>query len=159
MKGRFTVNPFNELRLTPSDIADLEALVGSILDANISRYEEFLFKEHCRIDANHWKLVKSRDNTKVYSERNYGSSRVGPQIPGALTNLPSLLCFGTAVGDLEDMMFGVQHNATNMSMQYLVQYKMKSTIVRKRQDESGNNWASDRMDILKILPSDSLRYI
>ncbi|KAG6947513.1 hypothetical protein JG688_00015504, partial [Phytophthora aleatoria] len=107
MKGRFTVNPFNELRLTPSDIADLEALVGSILDANISRYEEFLFKEHCRIDANHWKLVKSRDNTKVYSERNYGSSRVGPQIPGASTDLPSLLCFGTAVGDLEDMMFGV----------------------------------------------------
>ncbi|OWZ23896.1 hypothetical protein PHMEG_0001156 [Phytophthora megakarya] len=107
VKGRFTVNPFNELRLTPSDVTDLEALVGSILDANLSRYEEFLFKEHCRIDANHWKLVKSRDNTKVYSERNYGSTRVGPQIPGASTDLPSLLCFGTAIGDLEDMMFGV----------------------------------------------------
>ncbi|POM76345.1 hypothetical protein PHPALM_6424 [Phytophthora palmivora] len=107
VKGRFTVNPFNELRLTPSDVADLEALVGSILDANLSRYEEFLFKEHCRIDANHWKLVKSRDNTKVYSERNYGSTRVGPQIPGASADLPSLLCFGTAIGDLEDMMFGV----------------------------------------------------
>ncbi|KAK1940785.1 hypothetical protein P3T76_007491 [Phytophthora citrophthora] len=107
VKGRFTVNPFNELRLTPSDIEDLQALVGQILDANISRYEEFLFKEHCRIDPNHWKLVKSRDNTKVYSERNYGASRVGPQIPGASSDLPSLLCFGAAVGDLEDMMFGV----------------------------------------------------
>ncbi|KAG3080132.1 hypothetical protein PI124_g19484 [Phytophthora idaei] len=89
----------------PSDIADVEALVGSILDANISRYGEFLFKEHCRNDANHWKLIKSRDNTKVYSEHNYGSSRVGS------TDLPSLLCFGTAVGtavgDLEDMMFDV----------------------------------------------------
>ncbi|KUF94270.1 Dolichyldiphosphatase 1 [Phytophthora nicotianae] len=48
-----------------------------------------------------------RDNTKVYSERNFGSSRVGPQIPGASSDLPSLLCFGTAVGDLDDMMFGV----------------------------------------------------
>jgi hypothetical protein len=109
-KDRFTVNPFNELRLTPSDANDLQNLVGSILDANIARYEEFLFKEHCRIDPEHWKLVKSRDNTKVYSERNYGSSRVGPQIPsinGQSPDLPSLLCFGTAVGDMEDMMFGV----------------------------------------------------
>ncbi|GMF18813.1 unnamed protein product [Phytophthora lilii] len=62
--------------------------------------------EHCRIDSDQWKLVKSRENTKVYSERNYGSSRVGPQITGQSSDLPSL-CFGTAVGDLEDMMFGV----------------------------------------------------
>lgn len=46
-KGRFTVNPFSELRLTPSDVNDLQNLVGSILDANIARYEDFLYKEHC----------------------------------------------------------------------------------------------------------------
>ncbi|KAE8902886.1 hypothetical protein PF005_g20496 [Phytophthora fragariae] len=109
-KGRFTVNPFNELRLTPSDVNDLEELVASILEANIARYEEFVFKEHCRIDSDTWKLVKSRDNTKVYSERHYGSTRVGPHVPaisGQTSDLPSLLCFGTAVGDLDDMMFGV----------------------------------------------------
>ncbi|KAG6616704.1 START-like domain [Phytophthora cinnamomi] len=109
-KGRFTVNPFNELRLTPSDVDDLEKLVASILEANVARYEEFLFKEHCRIDSDAWKLVKSRDNTKVYSERHYGSTRVSPRVPaisGQTSDLPSLLCFGTAVGDLEDMMYGV----------------------------------------------------
>ncbi|GMF45493.1 unnamed protein product [Phytophthora fragariaefolia] len=105
-KGRFTVNPFNELRLTPLDVDDLEKLVGSILEANIARYEEFLFKKHCRIDPDTWKLAKSRDNTKVYSERHYGSTRVGPS-SGQSADLPSLLCFGTAVGDLEDMMYGV----------------------------------------------------
>lgn len=108
-KGRFTVNPFNELHLTPSDVDDLEKLVASILDANIARYEEFLFKENCRIDADSWKLVKSRDNTKVYSERNFGSTGVGPNVvlSGQSSDLPSLLCFGTAVGALDDMMFGV----------------------------------------------------
>lgn len=101
------MNPFNDLHLTSSDVANLEGLVASIVDASISRYEKFLFEEHCCIDANNWKLVKSRDSTKVYSERNHGSSRVDPRIPSTSLDLPSLLCFGTAVGDLEDMMFGV----------------------------------------------------
>ncbi|CEG39529.1 START-like domain [Plasmopara halstedii] len=121
MKGRFTVNPFNELRLTSSDVADLEALFASIVDASISRYEEFLFQDHCRIDTNHWKLVKSRENAKVYSERNFDSARPAPRVPGTPVDLPSLLCYGTTIGDLEDMMFGVV-NPTLESMRIKASY-------------------------------------
>ncbi|KAG7400219.1 hypothetical protein PHYBOEH_006557 [Phytophthora boehmeriae] len=124
VKGRFTVNPFQELALTPSDTADLQNLADSILDANVRRYEEFRFKDHCKIDPTQWKLVKSRDNTKVHCERNHGSSRVGPQVPqtsGRSTDLPSLLAYGTAVGDMEDMMFGVV-NPTLESMRIKASY-------------------------------------
>ncbi|RLN56743.1 hypothetical protein BBJ29_006006 [Phytophthora kernoviae] len=122
--SRFTVNPFQELALTPSDTADLQNLANSILDANVLRYEEFLFKDHCKIDSTDWKLVKSRDNTKVHCERNHGASRVGPQVPqtpGRSTDLPSLLAYGTAVGDMEDMMFGVV-NPTLESMRIKASY-------------------------------------
>ncbi|RLN77584.1 hypothetical protein BBJ28_00000441 [Nothophytophthora sp. Chile5] len=110
VKGRFTVNPFQELALTPSDTGNLQDLANSILDANVARYEEFQTKEHGRVNLDNWKLVKSRDNTKVFSERHHGTNHVGPQVPqtsGKSSDLPSLLCIGTAVGEMEDMMFGV----------------------------------------------------
>ncbi|TDH74429.1 hypothetical protein CCR75_005066 [Bremia lactucae] len=107
MKGRFTVNPFNELGLTPSEGADLEALVETIVAASIARYETFVFKEHGRVDADHWKVVKSRDSIHVYLERTNGPSRMIPQVSAVAPNLSSLLCFGTATGRMEDMMFGV----------------------------------------------------
>ncbi|KAG2786340.1 hypothetical protein Pcac1_g4106 [Phytophthora cactorum] len=110
VKGRFTINPFKELVLTPGDISNLHEISSAILDSNLSRYEEFLNVDKSRVDPNHWKLVKSRDNTKVYQEKTAGTSRNAvplPQASGSSSDLPSLLCVGVTVGDMEDMMFGV----------------------------------------------------
>jgi hypothetical protein len=110
VKGRFTVNPFKELVLTPSDISNLHEIASSILDSNLSRYEEFINVDKGRVDPEQWKLIKSKDNTKVFQEKATGASRNTvplPQASGSSTELPSLLCVGTTVGEMEDMMFGV----------------------------------------------------
>ncbi|RLN77586.1 hypothetical protein BBJ28_00000443 [Nothophytophthora sp. Chile5] len=110
VKGRFTINPFKELALTPSDTDHLHEISSKIIDSNLARYEDFLTVDKARVDTAHWKLVKSRENAKVYSQKTteVGSSAVPlPQTSGASSDLPSLLCVGTTVGEMEDMMFGV----------------------------------------------------
>ncbi|UIZ28510.1 hypothetical protein KXD40_009240 [Peronospora effusa] len=110
VKGRFTVNPFTELILTPSDTNTLHEISSAVLAWNLSRYEDFIEVDKGEIDQNHWKLVKSRDNTRVFQGKTEGHSRHGMpphQTAEALSDLPSLLCVGTAIGEMEDMMFGV----------------------------------------------------
>ncbi|CAI5718460.1 unnamed protein product [Peronospora destructor] len=110
VKDRFTVNPFKELVLTPSDINSLHEISSAVLAWNLSRYENFIDVDKGQIDQNHWKLVKSRDNVRVFQGKTAGHSRSGMpphQTAGALSDLPSLLCVGTAIGEMEDMMFGL----------------------------------------------------
>ncbi|RLN56744.1 hypothetical protein BBP00_00007841 [Phytophthora kernoviae] len=90
--------------------AQIVSASSTILDSNLSRYEDFLNVDKGRVDPEHWKLVKSRDSVKVFSEKNTGTSRSAvslPQTSGSSSDLPSLLCVGSTVGDMEDMMFGV----------------------------------------------------
>ncbi|GMF45496.1 unnamed protein product [Phytophthora fragariaefolia] len=109
VKGRFTVNPFKELVLTPEDVNNLHEISNAILDSNVSRYEDYINVDKGKVDPAQWKLVKSKDNAKVYQEKSTGASNAAPlpQSSGSSKDLPSLLCVGTTVGDMEDMMFGV----------------------------------------------------
>ncbi|GMF45495.1 unnamed protein product [Phytophthora fragariaefolia] len=110
VKGRFTVNPFPDLKLTPSGTDNLHEIAGSILEANIQRYENFLTKEQKKIDMDHWKVLKTKENSTVYSARHHDVYRTGSpahQHHHSTSGLPSLLSLGTTVGSLEDMMFGV----------------------------------------------------
>ncbi|KAG1688429.1 hypothetical protein DVH05_003735 [Phytophthora capsici] len=105
VKGRFTVNPFPDLNLSESDTGNLHEIAGSILDANVQRYENFLTKENKKIDANHWKVLKTKENSTVYTARHHDVYRTGTSTNSS--GLPSLLSLGTTVGALEDMMYGV----------------------------------------------------
>uniref|UniRef100_H3GZQ9 FYVE-type domain-containing protein n=1 Tax=Phytophthora ramorum TaxID=164328 RepID=H3GZQ9_PHYRM len=110
VKGRFTVNPFPELKLSSSDTGNLHEVAGAILEANVQRYENFLTKEHKKIDPNKWKVLKTKENSTVYTARHHDVYRTGtPTHNGhnSTPGLPSLLSLGTTVGALEDMMFGV----------------------------------------------------
>ncbi|KAI9919408.1 hypothetical protein PsorP6_017783 [Peronosclerospora sorghi] len=110
MKGRFTINPFRELVLTETDIDNLHEISSAILDSNLSRYEDFLHVDEGQVDPSHWKLVKSRESLRVFQERTTGSYRAAapvPQTSSSSSDLPSLLCVGTKVGEMEDIMFGV----------------------------------------------------
>ncbi|KAL3659785.1 hypothetical protein V7S43_015088 [Phytophthora oleae] len=104
VKGRFTVNPFPDLNLSEADTGNLHEIAGSILDANVQRYENFLTKENKKIDANHWKVLKTKENSTVYTARHHDVYRTETTNS---SGLPSLLSLGTTVGALEDMMFGV----------------------------------------------------
>jgi hypothetical protein len=110
VKGRFTVNPFPDLKLSEDDTGNLHQIAGSILEANVERYENFLTKEHKKIDLDHWKVLKTKENSTVYTARHHDVYRSGTpshNVNNASTGLPSLLSLGTTVGSLEDMMFGV----------------------------------------------------
>ncbi|KAG6616737.1 uncharacterized protein IUM83_17959 [Phytophthora cinnamomi] len=110
VKGRFTVNPFPNLTLKPADTENLHEIAGSILETNIQRYEDFINKENKQIDPEQWKVLKTKENSTVYSARHhdvYRTSSRNLQGNHASSGLPSLLSLGTTVGSLEDMMFGV----------------------------------------------------
>ncbi|RLN77593.1 hypothetical protein BBJ28_00000448 [Nothophytophthora sp. Chile5] len=108
-KGRFTINPFENLALTPSNMEDLEQIATTLVDDNLAKYEHFLSVKLGHVDSTRWKLVKSKGHTRVYSERQERARR--GSLPShkrdATSQLPALLCLGTSVGDLDDVMFGV----------------------------------------------------
>ncbi|ETI37043.1 hypothetical protein F441_16787 [Phytophthora nicotianae CJ01A1] len=117
VKGRFTINPFPDLKLSPSDTGNLSEIAGSILEANVQRYEDFLTKEGRRIDPNHWKVLKTKENSTVYTARHHDVYRTGTHKHhghNSSSELPSLLSLGTTVGSLEDMMFGVVNPTLEM---------------------------------------------
>ncbi|KAG3108368.1 hypothetical protein PI125_g11892 [Phytophthora idaei] len=114
VKGRFTINPFPDLKLSPSDTGNLDEIAGSILEANVQRYENFLTKENKIIDPDHWKVLKTKENSTVYTARHHDVYRTGTHKHQGDTGLPSLLSLGTTVGSLEDMMFGVVNPTLEM---------------------------------------------
>ncbi|KAG7387461.1 hypothetical protein PHYPSEUDO_014109 [Phytophthora pseudosyringae] len=101
MKGRFIVNPFPTVPLTPSDQAQLHDLANSLVKAGLERYTSYLKNDKHKVDLQHWKLVKSRETARVYMEKPAPGSNQESQ------DLPSLLCVGSTPGQLEDLMFGV----------------------------------------------------
>ncbi|CEG42220.1 Zinc finger, RING/FYVE/PHD-type [Plasmopara halstedii] len=107
VKGRFIINPFGELVLTPGDLNNLHELTSTILDSNLARYEHFLTEDKGQIDLNHWKLVKGRESIKVYQERSSNSHSHAVQTSKPSSELSSMLGVGTTVGELDDLMFGV----------------------------------------------------
>ncbi|KAG6955335.1 hypothetical protein JG688_00011911 [Phytophthora aleatoria] len=101
MKGRFVVNPFPTVPLSPSDEAQLHNLVNSLVKAGLERYTSYFKNDKHKLDLQRWKLVKSRETARVYMEKPAPSNNQDSQ------DLPSLLCVGTTTGQLEDVMFGV----------------------------------------------------
>jgi uncharacterized CHY-type Zn-finger protein len=101
MKGRFIVNPFPTVPLSPADEMQLHGLMSSLVKAGLERYTAFLETDHRKVDLQHWKLIKTRETAKVYCEK------AAPGADHDSADLPSLLCVGTAHGKLEDAMFGV----------------------------------------------------
>ncbi|RLN77587.1 hypothetical protein BBJ28_00000442 [Nothophytophthora sp. Chile5] len=104
VKGRFTINPFPGMELSASDTDNLEELSNSILASTMARYEKFLTKDNKSVDMEHWKVLKTKENTTVYTERHHDVHR---STTNTSSELPSLLSVGTTVGELDDMMFGV----------------------------------------------------
>ncbi|EGZ14934.1 hypothetical protein PHYSODRAFT_505850 [Phytophthora sojae] len=100
-KDRFVRNLFPGLELSVADKAELQALVSTFIEEQLPRYMEFRADDK-KVDTNRWKLYKTKDNARLYSER--GSTKGEDQ---EVTNMPVILCEGSIPGKLEDVMFGV----------------------------------------------------
>ncbi|KAE8903376.1 hypothetical protein PF010_g29991 [Phytophthora fragariae] len=108
MKGRFIVNPFQELNLTPADRTSLEDLANQCITTNLQLCMKYMSGSKRSVDPHHWKPLKEKERLRVYSERPEGAAAAaasGNEPTGS--GLPMILCVGTMEGKLEDLLFGV----------------------------------------------------
>ncbi|CAI5739671.1 unnamed protein product [Hyaloperonospora brassicae] len=109
MKGRFIVNPFQELHLTASDCTSLEDLANQCISTNLELCTKFMASGTRRsVDPRHWRPLKEKEKLRVYTERPSGAAVAaasGNEPTGS--GLPMILCVGTMEGKLDDLLFGV----------------------------------------------------
>lgn len=105
-KGRFIVNPFQELKMSPDDSLQLQDLANNLIMANLEHYNTFTTAGKGVVDSNRWKHIKMREKLKVYAERQ-GSRATASNGELSGSGLPMILCVGTTEGALDDMMYGV----------------------------------------------------
>ncbi|KAJ0398681.1 hypothetical protein P43SY_006259 [Pythium insidiosum] len=139
MAHRFT-NPFAPLRLSDDDKHQLHEL-GEIFVANaIEQYEAYLVQDRRHVDPSRWKLIKQREEIRVYKERSKrrtatasqpsrtpseasasaSSSQSSSSASSANANanssaLPTMLTVGTTVGTLHDYMYGTVATSVDMA--------------------------------------------
>ncbi|KAG2830761.1 hypothetical protein PC129_g8248 [Phytophthora cactorum] len=107
MKGRFIVNPFQELNLTVADRTSLVDLANQCISSNLALCMKYLDNKR-KVDPAHWKPLKEKEKLKVYSERPEGvaaATASGNEPTGS--GLPMILCVGTKEGKLDDLMYGM----------------------------------------------------
>ncbi|OWZ02311.1 hypothetical protein PHMEG_00026147 [Phytophthora megakarya] len=125
MNDGFTINPFPGLRVSTSERHQLIHLVDEYVDDYISKYEDFVVEDKCKVNTRRWQHVKSRDNFHVYAKRpRKDLNRRSKSLDKSLTSakdLSVLLGVGTFVGEMEDLMFGVL-NPTLDSMRIKASY-------------------------------------
>ncbi|KAI9919624.1 hypothetical protein PsorP6_017772 [Peronosclerospora sorghi] len=106
MKGRFIVNPFQELNLTATDRSSLEDLANQCIATNLELCMKYMSGSKRSVDPNHWKLLKGKEHLKVYTERPKSAATTSGTEPTG-SGLPMMLCVGTLEGKLEDLLFGL----------------------------------------------------
>jgi len=121
VKDRFLETPFDDLALTAFDAGDLLSIVNSIVDTGLERYENFWHVEKAKVDMDKWKLLKAREDARVFVEKNAQRTSSLSQSSDSMAELPSLLSVGTTTGTLDDVMLGVV-NPTLESMRIKASY-------------------------------------
>lgn len=108
MKGRFTINPFQELNLTGTDRASLKDLANQCITSSLELCSKFMSGSTRRVNPQHWKLLKEKENLKVYTEIPRGAAAgVTSNNEPTGSGLPMILCVGTMEGKLDDLLYGV----------------------------------------------------
>lgn len=102
-KNRFVVNPFGHLLLSEADKAKLKEFAYNFFDAAVLKYEAFIGDGGPKVDPKAWKLIKNKDDTRVYLERD---PPIRTSLSGSVSDHPELLMTGITWGTIEDCMFG-----------------------------------------------------
>ncbi|KAJ8525502.1 hypothetical protein ON010_g15612 [Phytophthora cinnamomi] len=95
MKGRFVVNPFQELNLTPADRTSLVELANQCISTNLEFFTKYLSNNR-EVSTGHWKPLKEKEKLKVYTEKPEGAAAAaasGNEPTGS--GLPMILCRGS----------------------------------------------------------------
>uniref|UniRef100_H3GZQ1 FYVE-type domain-containing protein n=1 Tax=Phytophthora ramorum TaxID=164328 RepID=H3GZQ1_PHYRM len=100
IKGE-AASPFRPMSLSLADMTELQVLAKTILDANFDQYLRFT-----DVDPNIWKLVKFKDQVRVYSSRATERRSYRFQVDDG-SDLQSMLLVGSTPGSLNDVMYGI----------------------------------------------------
>ncbi|KAG2916217.1 hypothetical protein PC114_g7579 [Phytophthora cactorum] len=104
MAKELFVSPFRRMTLTSADMNELQVVAKTIVEANLDPYLQYWDVDNRKVNPNSWKLVKSKNRMRVYSERQWRRQQENSL---ADTDLQSMLCVGTTPGTLDDVMLGV----------------------------------------------------
>ncbi|RLN77603.1 hypothetical protein BBJ28_00000453 [Nothophytophthora sp. Chile5] len=122
---RFTSSPFEDVALTMGDRSQLEALAQTFVSDNLRQYLAHSTLGLDNVDDRRWKVVKSKEALRVYTERSQRdmARRVRKQSGVSVeasrsaadmedgdylaSELPVMFSAGMLVGSLEDVMFGI----------------------------------------------------
>ncbi|KAG7388249.1 hypothetical protein PHYPSEUDO_012907 [Phytophthora pseudosyringae] len=102
-KDRFVVNPFGDLKLSDADKNGLKDFGYNFIHHNVDKYEAFISDGGPKVDQKKWKLIKTKDDTRVYLERD---PMIRTSAEGVTTDHPEFLMTGITWGTVDDCMFG-----------------------------------------------------
>ncbi|KAE9299646.1 hypothetical protein PF008_g23197 [Phytophthora fragariae] len=116
-KDRFAENPYPDLEVSTEERHQLIDLVNGFVEEHFQTYEDFVRVDNRRVNERRWKHFKSKDDLHVYEDRRSSDSGKSMESWNPETSqdnavpskkdTPVMLRFGTAVGHLDDLMFGV----------------------------------------------------
>ncbi|RLN72473.1 hypothetical protein BBJ28_00025702, partial [Nothophytophthora sp. Chile5] len=113
-KKRFLADPFPPMELSAGDKTQLQALVRTFVDENLPLYENFLTVEGRRVNDSRWKLFKVKETIRLHVEREIratdGDHRAIMSEASETAGMPVVLCEGTMLGKLDDVMFGAANS-------------------------------------------------
>ncbi|KAL4158803.1 hypothetical protein PRNP1_004577 [Phytophthora ramorum] len=121
-KDRFVVNPFAEVTLSDGDKDGLKDFAYNFIDQNIEKYEAYIGNSGVKVDEKKWKLIKTKDDTKVFLERD---PVIRTSKEGIKTDHPEFLMTGITWGTVDDCMFG----AVNPSLESM---RIKASYLEQR---------------------------
>ncbi|KAL4106372.1 hypothetical protein PRIC1_004423 [Phytophthora ramorum] len=98
-KNRFVVNPFGHLPLSEFDKSKLKEFAYNFFDQSVQKYEAFISDGGPKVDPKEWKLIKNKDDTRVYMERD---PPIRTSLSGSVSDHPALLMTGITWGTVED---------------------------------------------------------
>ncbi|KAG3034581.1 hypothetical protein PC119_g4861 [Phytophthora cactorum] len=90
-KNRFVVNPFGHLALSELNKSKLKEFAYNFFDQSVLKYEAFIGDGGPKVDPKEWKLIKTKDDTRVYLERD---PPIRTSISGSVSDHPGLLMTG-----------------------------------------------------------------
>ncbi|KAG2817549.1 hypothetical protein PC111_g12666 [Phytophthora cactorum] len=85
-KNRFVVNPFGHLALSELNKSKLKEFAYNFFDQSVLKYEAFIGDGGPKVDPKEWKLIKTKDDTRVYLERD---PPIRTSISGSVSDHPA----------------------------------------------------------------------
>ncbi|CEG36693.1 FYVE-FINGER-CONTAINING RAB5 EFFECTOR PROTEIN RABENOSYN-5-RELATED [Plasmopara halstedii] len=109
-KKRFLMNPFPSMELSAGDKLQMQKTANSFLAESLQSYEMYLKQGANNVDERQWKLIKTRENLRLYLEREVRTTTDGNHSmmdeASEQAGTPVTLCVGKMHGNVEDVVYG-----------------------------------------------------